>query len=165
MKSLQVVAGLLGAFLIVGCAAQSGATRTSTVGSPVATAGSALGDVPSGTWTMTLTEEDLRAAGFTEPGALAENTGTFTLTMTPDGGWTMAQIAAQPVKWPVFRGTFAVTGEDTIAMRTTFPPDYAGDVISVKLTESPDGVGMKLLSPDDPLLRVQLESHVWAPSR
>jgi hypothetical protein len=146
---------VVGGLLVAACAAEP---ATGSSSGPVA-------DVPTGSWTLTLTEDDLRAGGFTEAGAFAENTGTFTFTIAPDGSWTIAQVASQPVRWPVFRGTYAVIGADTIEMLTSFPADYAGDLVSVKLTEVPDGLAIKVLSPtDDPLLRTQFESHVWAPS-
>lgn len=162
MARLRMAGVVLGALTVAGCAGQPGAASAPPSAAPAATTeAGATGVVPVGTWTMTLTEEDLRAAGFTDPGAAAENTGTFTFTIAPDGTWTIAQAASQPVKWPVFRGSYTVTGEDTVEMLTTFPPEYAGDLVSMRLSEGSDGLTVKVLSPDDPLLRVNFESHVW----
>ena len=165
MRLLGMLVVVLGGAVVAGCAAQPGASAgPPATSSPPPAASAGTGSVPHGTWTMTLTEQDLVAAGFTDPGAAAENTGTFTFTIAPDGTWTIAQAASQPVKWPVFRGTYAVTGENIAEMQTTFPPEYAGDVVSMQLTEGSDGLAVKILSPDDPLLRLQFERHVWARS-
>ncbi len=165
MRFLGMLVLALGGAVVAGCAAQPGASAgsVSTV-SPAAAGSAASGSVPLGTWTMTLTDADLRAAGFTDPGAAAENAGTFTMTVAPEGTWTIAQAASQPVRWPVFRGTYTVTGENIAEMRTTFPPEYAGDIVSMQLTEGSDGLAVKILSPDDRLLRVQFETHPWARS-
>ena len=164
MRSLRAISLVVGAFAAAACAAQPATTTPPATAAGPGSSGRPVTDVPIGTWSMTITEEDLRAGGFTEQGAFAENTGTFTFTIAPDGTWTITQAASQPVRWPVFRGTYNVTGADTIEMLTAFPADYAGDLVAVELTETSDGLAIKLLSPPDPLLRVQLESHVWAPS-
>lgn len=166
MSRLGLVGLVVGSLVASGCAAPPGATNPSvTAAIPGSNGGPGIGDVPLGSWTLTLTDEDLRAAGITDVGAVAENTGTFTFTIAPDGTWTVAQAASQPLRWPVFRGSYTVIGENRLEMRTTFPPDYAGEVVSIQLTEVAEGLAIEVLSPPDPLLRAQWESHVWAPSR
>jgi hypothetical protein len=145
--------------VLAGCASPPGGSGSAPAISP----GSAA-EAPLGVWTMALTADDLAAGGFTDMGAVAENTGTFTFTVAPGGTWTMAQVASQPVRWPVFRGTYVANASGTIQMRTDFPADYAGDVVTVNWTREADGLHLRLVSPDDPLLRLQLEAHPWAPS-
>ena len=164
MRFLGMLVLALGGALAAGCAAPGTTAGPLTTVSPAPAGSAGSGSIPLGTWTMTLTEADLRAGGFTDPGAAAENTGTFTMTVAPDGTWTIAQAASQPVRWPVFRGTYTVTGDNIAEMRTTFPPEYASDIVSMQLTEGSDGLAVKILSPDDPLLRVQFETHPWARS-
>jgi hypothetical protein len=156
-------------FVVAGCAAPLGSASPSLgAGSTQATAAGPSGlssdTAPVGSWTMTLTAEDLVAAGFTDVGAIEENTGTFTHTFASDGTWTVAQVTTHPIRWPVFRGTYTVTGDRTIEMRTEFPPDYAGDVVTVAWTRDAEGLRLRLLTPPDPLLRINLETHPWAPS-
>jgi hypothetical protein len=151
--------GVLGLVAVLaGCGSPPGGSGSAV---PIS---SAAAEAPLGAWTMAVTADDLTAAGFTEPGAHAENTGTFTFTVAPDGTWTMAQVASQPVRWPVFRGTYVATAPGTIQMRTAFPTEYAGEIVTVDWTREADGLRLQLASPDDPLLRFQFEAHPWAPS-
>jgi hypothetical protein len=113
---------------------------------------------------MTLTEADLRGAGFTDAGLIGENTGTFTFTLVQDETWTMAQSTDRPIRWPVFRGTWTVPGPGSIEMRTEFPQDYAGEVVTVRWTVGTEGLRLEVMSPPDPLIKAQLETHPWARS-
>jgi hypothetical protein len=168
VTTLEAVRTALVAIAVFGCAAPpSGspdAAMPSTAPGASRSAAPIGDDAPIGSWTMTLTGDDLRAAGFTETGLVSENVGAFTFTVQPDGTWTMAQATPQPVRWPVFRGTYSVTAPGTLEMRTTFPSDYAGEVVTVAWSRGDDGLRLHVLSPPDPLLRVQLETHPWAPS-
>ncbi len=148
---------MLGLAFSVALAACGPATATLA---PTAATG---GEVPLGSWTTTISEADARAAGITEPGGIAENTGTFTLTIAGDGTWTAAQVAAQPPRTPVFSGTYRVTGADAFEMTTTFPQEYAGDVVAVRWARQGDALALHVVSPDDPLLRLNLETHPWSP--
>ena len=65
----------------------------------------------------------------TDAGLIKENAGVFTTTFASDGTWSMAQTTDAPIKWPLFRGTFEVVGDGSFDQTTTFPPDYAGDVV------------------------------------
>ena len=151
------------ASVMVGCAAPSGTAPVPGQGAG-GSGSAAAGSVPIGVWTSILTADDLRGAGFTEAGLIAENTGTFTLTIAGDGTWTVAQEAAEPVRWPVFRGTWTATSTDTLTMRTEFPTDYSGDTVTVSWSSGPEGLNTRVLSPPDPLLRLQWERHPWARS-
>jgi hypothetical protein len=130
---------------------------------PVSVApGSPSREAPIGSWLMTISADDLEGAGFTDAGLIGENAGTFTFTLTPDGTWTMAQSTPVPVRWPVFRGTYAVTGATTFDMTTDFPADYAGDVVTVDWSLNAGNLLLRLIAPEDPLLKFQLEAHPWA---
>lgn len=122
------------------------------------------GSAPIGAWTTVITAEDLRAAGLTEAGAIAENSGTFTMTFDRDGTWTAVQQTEPAPRWPVFRGTWSATADDALDLRTTFPADYAGDVVSITWRVEEGSLRMNLVAPDDPVLRVNLESHPWQPA-
>ena len=162
MKTHAGATLILVAIVAYACA-PTGSSPTQSQGTPTP-AGSAAAGAPIGSWTSTLTGADLQAAGFSEPGAISENAGTFTLTFGPDGTWTLAQVTDHPVRWPVFRGPFATTGPGTLEMTTAFPEAYAGEVVAVEWTMEGGGLRLHLISPDDPLIRAQLETHVWAPA-
>jgi hypothetical protein len=121
-------------------------------------------DFPIGSWTTTLTEADLRAGGVTGEGEIAENAGTFTLTMAADGTWTAAQVTSVPVRWPVFKGTWTATGPDGFTQVTTFPQDYAGDSVDFTWRIENGSLVLKVVNPPDPILPVVMESHPWQPA-
>jgi hypothetical protein len=121
-------------------------------------------DAPIGSWTVTITEDDFRQAGLTDPGMLDENVGTLTLTFDADGTWTGAMQASRPVKWPVHSGTWIPAGPKMIGMRTGFPADYAGDYVAVQWSIEADGLHLRLVSPQDPVLLVHLETRPWSPA-
>lgn len=150
-----VVAALLFAVL-AGCGAVGGSTSPTVPPLPQ--------DFPLGSWTVTITEQDLRDAGITDPGMLAENTGVFTKTYATDGTWTVAQETDAPIRWPVFRGTYQATGPNQIEEETTFPEDYAGDV--VRFTWARDGANVRFMvvDPPDPVLPILTETHPWQPA-
>ena len=152
------------AMVVVGCTTpDAGPSAAPPVAPASNAAGSPSGDVPIGTWTTTLTAADMEAAGYTDADLIGENTGTFTFTVASDGTWTMAQSTSVPVRWPVFRGTYEVPGARTMEMRTEFPADYAGDVVTVEWSVEAESLRLRLISPQDPLLKVNLETHPWAP--
>lgn len=151
------------AIVAVGCTTPGAGTPAPSSAPASNPAGSPSGDVPVGAWTMTLTAADMQAAGYTEADLIGENTGTFTFTVAPDGTWTIAQSASVPVRWPVFRGTYTVPGSRMIEMRTEFPTDYAGDLVTVEWSLDAGNLRLRLISPQDPLLKVNLETHPWAP--
>jgi hypothetical protein len=164
MRSVTRIALALAAMLAVGCTTPSAGTSPPASGVPATNpAGSPSGDVPFGAWTMTLTAADMQAAGYTDAELIGENTGTFTFTLAPDGTWTIAQTTSVPVRWPVFRGTYAVTGSRELELRTEFPTDYAGDLVTVGWSLDSGNLRLRVVSPQDPLLKVNLETHPWAP--
>jgi hypothetical protein len=132
--------------------------------SPTASPAQSLpADFPLGSWTNYLTEEDLRAAGYTDTATINENVGAGTLTLSADGKWTIAVESSQPMRWPVFRGTYAVTGSNTFRMLTTFPPDLAGEVVDLEWTFEDDGLHLRAIDPYDPIIHVQYETRPWQP--
>ena len=131
---------------------------------PSASASGSIGlpaDFPVGAWTMTVTPDDLRAAGLTEQGAILENSGTFVLTFDPGGRWTVVQQAGDPSRWPVFRGRLAPTGERAFDATTEFPPEYAGEVVAHTWQLDGDELTIRVPESDDPVLKVNWEAHPW----
>jgi hypothetical protein len=127
---------------------------------------SSAASIPSaivGSWTTTITEDDLRAAGQAGEGNVAENTGTFTMTLGGDGTWSTAQVSDVPVRWPVFRGTMVATGPSSFRQTTTFPTDFAGDVVDFTWSIEDNALRIKVVTPPDPLLPVVMETHPWQP--
>lgn len=116
---------------------------------------------PIGTWTSTISEDDLRAGGLTDPAALRENVGLFTMTLAADGTWTIAQQTDVPIRWPVFRGTWTPTGPNSFDQRTEFPPDYAGDVVGFTWQLDDDQLLLRIPDPPDEVLGVLTEAHPW----
>lgn len=145
----------------VGSPAPARSEPTAAASSPAA---SIPPDFPLGSWTTTITEDDVRAAGFTGAGELAENSGTFTMTLSEDGTWTTAQESSEPLKWPVFQGTWEATGPNTFRQRTTFPSDFAGDVVDFEWKVVDGNLVLVLPNPPDPILPVVMESHPWTPA-
>jgi hypothetical protein len=166
----RTLLGLAGAALvlaaIVACSAGVAPTplSSSSVSSPPAASPAALPDgFPLGSWTTTITEADLRAGGMTAEGEIAENAGVVTLTMAGDGTWSTVQEAAVDVRWPVFRGTWTVVDPDTFRQTTTFPADYAGDVVDFTWRIQDDALVLAVDDPPDPVLPIIIESHPWQP--
>ena len=163
---------LLAAVLALGAAACTGSSSVppaspSLAASPDAGAGAAspLPDgFPLGTWVTTITEADLRAAGVTAPGELAENAGTFTMTLGADGTWTVSQAADVPIRWPVFRGRYTPTGADGFQQITEFPADFAGDVVDFGWRMEDSELRLEVQTPPDPILPIIMETHPWAPA-
>ena len=158
LVTLIAIGAIVGA--CAGGAASPAPSGLPAVSAPVSSAAS----IPSaivGSWTTTITADDLRAAGLTDEGALAENTGTFTLTLGGDGTWETSQEASVPVKWPVFRGSMEATGTDSFRQTTTFPTDFAGDVVDFTWSIKDGGLLIKVVNPPDPVLPVVMETHPW----
>ena len=159
-SSIGVLA--LGALLLaaMGCTSPVGAPSSRPIGTAIALPA----DFPLGSWVMTVTEQDLRAAGIDDPGVLHENVGTYTKTYDADGLWTVVAETPQPVQWPVFRGTFHVTPDGEIEETTTFPTDYAGDTVRYTWQREGSAVLFRVVNPPDPILPVLTESHPWQPT-
>ena len=165
MRSGPRIALAFAAIVAVGCSTPDAGTSAAPSGaSASAPRGSPSGDAPVGVWSMTLSAADMQAAGYNDSDLIGENTGTFTFTVADDETWTMAQSTSVPVRWPVFRGTYAVTHTRIFEMTTEFPADYAGDRVTVEWSLDGGQLGLRLISPQDPLLKVNLETHPWAPS-
>jgi hypothetical protein len=118
---------------------------------------------PVGSWTSTITEQDLRQAGMTEDGLIKENAGVFITTFGPDGTWSTSQATDAPIRWPLFRGTFTVAGDGLIDQTTTFPPEYAGDVVRFTWRMEDGALVLGVPQPPDPVLKILTETHPWQP--
>ena len=139
----------------------------SALASPSAASGPAV-DVPAGfpmgSWTVTITKDDLTAADVTDPGLVTENTGVFTTTFVPDGTWTTVQESDTPVRWPVFRGTFTPVGTDAMDQVTSFPPDFAGEVVRFIWRLEDGQLHLTVPEPPDEILPIIMETHPWEPT-
>jgi hypothetical protein len=150
------------ALTLVVLAQVSACASPAPASSPAASAARSLpADFPVGSWTSHLTETDLRAAGYTDSATIDENVGDSTLTLGADGSWTIAVESNRPMRWPVFRGTYAITGPKAFRMLTTFPPDLAGEVVDLEWAHEPDGLQLRAIDPYDPIIHVQFETHPW----
>jgi hypothetical protein len=164
------IAATLFAALIAGCSAtgSSGEPSTPSTASSVAIPAG----FPIGTWSTTITADDLEAVsdedlatiGMSRANLVEENSGTFTTTFGADGTWSTVQETDQPVKWPIFRGTFTATGDDSFDQVTAFPPDFAGDVVRFTWRIEDGLLHLQVVNPPDPVLPVLTESHPWSPA-
>jgi hypothetical protein len=151
--------------LLAGCSTAGAPTRSPSASAAAIASQNAArslpADFPAGSWTTTITEADLRAAGMTATGELAENTGSFTMTLDPNGTWTTTQRTDTPIRWPVFRGTWEATGPSTFRQRTDFPTDFAGDVVDFTWQLVDGELVLKVPSPPDAILPLIVETHPW----
>jgi hypothetical protein len=161
----------------IALACSSGAATSAPLGSATSTespAGSAIelpAGFPIGTWTTTITAEDLlaidpadlAAIGMSEQDLVKENAGRFSTTFAADGTWSTLQESDQPVKWPVFRGTFTPVGADAFDQVTTFPPDFAGDVVRFNWRIDDGLLYLTVPEPLDPIMPIVTEAHPWSP--
>ena len=121
-------------------------------------------DFPVGSYTTTITPDDLRAGGITEEGLLTENSGMFILTYDPDGSWTMVQTSpdGSPINNPVFRGRYLVTG-DRIRHDVEFPASYAAEGAHDEVTWRLEGnsLHLELAAAGDEIIRAIYGAHPW----
>jgi hypothetical protein len=117
----------------------------------------------TGAWTTTITREDLRAGGVTEPGLLNENSGRYTWVFEADGTWrTVSEsLDGATIMNPVFAGTYVV--EDGVVIATTdFPDIYRDEGLRYRFELNADGsVRFDLRQPPDPSLPIIVETHPW----
>lgn len=165
IRSLAWVVAVTSA-VALGCSTAPGAVSpTTATGAGAATSPSGIpAGFPLGSWVTTINEEDLRASGITGTGELSENAGTFTMTLDAGGTWTVTQDTDVPIRWPVFRGTYAVTGPTTFRQRTEFPPDYSGDLVDFEWRIEQGTLLLEVPNPPDPLLPIVMETHPWQPA-
>ncbi len=147
---------------VAACSATPAAPSAPTSAAP--TIASLPEGFPIGSWTTTITEADLRAGGVTGEGELGENAGDITLVMSDDGTWSTTQVSEIPVRWPVFQGTWTAIGPDGFRQTTTFPGDFAGDVVDFTWTVEDGALNLKVVNPPDPILPILMESHPWQPA-
>ena len=158
-RRFPFLAIVLAAVAIGACTATPAGSASAVVaGSPAA---SLPADFPLGTWTSTITAEDLRTGGITAAAGIQENSGLITLAMKADGTWTQTQQSSDPLRRPVFQGTWRATGPDTFEQTTTFPSDYAGDVVKFGWKLEDGALRLTVLTPPDEILPVIMEAHPW----
>jgi hypothetical protein len=153
-------------------ASPSAAPAAPTAAAPSTSAVALPAGFPVGSWTTTITAEDLEQVddaflsniGMTRDNLVAENSGTFTTTFASDGTWSTVQDTDRPLKWPVFRGSFKPIGEDAMEQVTTFPPDFAGDVVRFTWRLEDGELHLGVTDPPDPILPVVMEAHPWKPA-
>jgi hypothetical protein len=152
-------------------ACAGGGGPSSTPGRASASASSATasgGGIPVGfpllgSWTTSITKDDLAAAGVTDPLARNENSGRFTWAFAPDGTWSQVQesLDGSPVNSPVFRGTYTADDGSLVAT-TTFPEQYRDEGLHYEFVLEGDTVRFDVLDPPDALLPIIVETHPWA---
>lgn len=162
------IAVTLLAALIAGCMA-AGSPGASSLPSTAPSATIPTG-FPVGTWSTminaddleAISDEDLATIGMSRANLVKENSGTFTTTFGADGTWTTVQETDQPVKWPIFRGTYTPTGDDSFDQVTSFPPDFAGDLVGFTWRVEGGKLHLQVVNPPDPVLPVITEAHPWS---
>jgi hypothetical protein len=167
-----VMAAALVAACSTGGSAPSAAASAPAAASPGGSAVALPAGFPVGTWTTTITAEDLEAVGddflttigMSRTNLVNENSGTFTTTFGADGTWSTVQDTDKPVKWPVFRGTISPVGDDAFDQVTSFPPDFAGDVVRFTWRTADGKLHLTVPDPPDPILPVVMEAHPWSPA-
>ena len=174
-RFVAVALAVLGGALVAACASgSSGASPTETAaGSPAITAGPvpsrptfppaptpALGDFPLGTYTTTLTRDDVKNAGFPSEHDMDENAGFFTLDVNDDGTWRFVQTSNVPLENPVFQGTFAVDG-DQIAFRVIEPLEFNTEVDTVTWKLIGKTMLFTWVGPDQGLSTLIWTKHPW----
>ncbi len=173
-KGFATWALVVATIALVGCSAGTPATgaSASATGAPNGSALALPSGFPIGTWTTTITAEDLEAVsdealaviGMSRDNLVKENAGVFTTTFAADGTWSTVQDTDRETKWPVFRGTFIPVGADAIDQVTTFPPDFAGDVVRFTWRTEDGRLILAVPEPPDPVLPVVTEAHPWSPA-
>lgn len=172
--AVRVSVMLIAAAIVTGCSnASPGSTGGSASAAPAAS-GSPIAlpaGFPIGAWTTTITAEDLAAVsdeslatiGMSRDSLVKENSGVFTTTFAADGTWSTVQDTDVPVKWPVFRGTYTPAGDDAMDQVTTFPPDFAGDVVRFTWRIEEGRLHLAVQDAPDPILPVITGAHPWSP--
>ncbi len=166
-RSASLLAGAMLVAAVLTACGSSASPAASTAASLAPASGPAIevpAGFPIGSWAVTITDDDMTAGGVTDAGLIAENTGVFTTTFGADGTWTTVQETDASVRWPVFRGTFTPVGTDAIDQVTTFPPDFAGDVVRFTWRLEDGQLHLAVPEPPDEFLPIVVETHPWEPT-
>jgi hypothetical protein len=166
---------LVAAALVAGCGAArdgTGGANGSVPAGSTATTITLPEGFPVGTWTTTITAEDLAALddaalanlGMSRDNLVRENAGVFTLTLGADGSWSVLQKTDVPVRWPIFKGTYSPVGADAFDQLTSFPPDFAGDVVRFGWRTADGKLLLTVSDPPDPILPIVIGAHPWSPA-
>ncbi len=119
--------------------------------------GDAGQSIPDGIYRLEIADEDLRAGGVVDPGAIAENRGIFTWTLS-QGKWHYEQRAANALHNPSDDGTYTVEGD---GVTFVFPP---GGPPPSQFRWSVGADGSLRFTPVgdvDPTLAVLMSAHPW----
>jgi hypothetical protein len=147
---------LLAAVLLMGCGSLVGGPS----GSPAATPPAGF---PVGSWTTSISREDLIAGGV-EGDLVDQNEGSFVLTFEPDGTFQQVQTSTigATLREPVFRGHYIVTG-DEVRLNPEFPAHYAQEGVYDVVHWQLDGdvLQLSLTSHGDPIQVVVYGAHPW----
>jgi hypothetical protein len=165
MNAIRLVRVVFVAAVLTGCSGDPGSAspRSASPTGPNPGPTGAETAIPQeliGTWTTTITDDDLAAAGVTG-GEVGENRGVFTMTFASDGTWSMTQETDVPVRWPVFRGTMTTTGPNGFRQVTRFPADFAGDLVDFTWSIDDGALRIKVVNPPDHILPIIMETHPW----
>jgi hypothetical protein len=140
------------------------AAITACTASPTASPSpSALAGLPAeviGTWTTTITKDDLRSKGFTDEHVLDENSGRLTWTFAADGTWTFVQASLDnsPVFNPIAKGTWT-GGPGTMTVTQTFPTQFADQGVHWTWRVEDGKLVLHVLDPPDPMYPMGPELH------
>jgi hypothetical protein len=160
-----VLAAAITGLIALGCSVAAPSSPVASSGPEASAPAPGSAAIPAaivGSWTTTITRDDLTAAGITG-GELDENSGVFTTTFGADGTWSTSQETDVPVRWPVFKGTLEATGPNSFRQTTTFPSDFAGDVVDFTWSMKDGALLIKVVNPPDPILPIVTETHPWQP--
>ena len=156
---------LAAATVVAGCGAGSDRIAGAPGSAPAASTATAITlpeGFPVGTWTTTITADDL-AAITTRRWQISAYVTTldrqFTLVLGADGTWSALRTdvpsSGRLQGHPVWADAFDLT---------TFPPDYAGDVVRIEWRTADDKLLLTVPDPPDPILPVTMGAHPWSPA-
>jgi hypothetical protein len=132
-----------------------GSTRASPTASAVAG--------PAGRWTTTVTEDDLRDAGVTDPALIAAHAGSYRLVLVTDGTWTRIHEPSASAGSSVWRGTWTAA-PDRIRLITAGPAERRGEVLDATWRVREGRLVLRVDEAPADVIRAAVEAHPWAPA-
>ncbi|HYN70201.1 MAG TPA: hypothetical protein VEX41_08325 [Candidatus Eisenbacteria bacterium] len=154
--ALLAAASIAMGLLAAACSALGGGPSGSQAATPPA-------GFPVGSWTTSISREDLSAGGL-EGDLIDQNEGDFVLTFEADGTFQQVQTSTIGVtlREPIFRGHYTVTG-DEVRLDPEFPVHYAQEGVYDVVRWQLDGdvLHLSLASHGDPIQVVVYGAHPW----